>query len=215
MPPLSPQGETRRFIPVSCGIEVGPGGQSLSLSLVRRKTSHLLLLAAAPSASAAERYRDEKAHYEASKATYLRTTMTTNARISDAVWDEDRRDLPADTAASNKISFNKDDELYEATREALDWQDPAEDGHGSDQGRVIIDSVWIKNLFREATCRRPQDFKDIRQGPFKFLTRCLHLTNYVNEALALLVHNGHGPSGAMAAGTASRYKTGLRLAKHS
>ena len=51
--------------------------------------------------------------------------------------------------------------VAEATRE-VDWKD---------QGRVIIDSVWIENLFREATCRRPQDFKDIRQGPFKFLTR--------------------------------------------
>ena len=28
------------------------------------------------------------------------------------------------------------------------------------------------------------------KGPFKFLTRCLHLNNYVNEALALLIHNG-------------------------
>ena len=99
--PLSPQGETRRFIPVSCGIEVGPGGQSLSLSLVRRKTSHLLLLAAAPSASAAERYRDEKAHNEASKATYFRTTMTTNTRISDAVWDEDRRNLPGESGCNS------------------------------------------------------------------------------------------------------------------
>ena len=190
MPPLSPQGETRRFIPVSCGIEVGPGGQSLSLSLVRRKTSHLLLLAAAPSASAAERYRDEKAHSEAPQATYIQTTMTTNAKISDAVWDEDRRSLTAETAASNMISFNKDDELFEATREALPWQDPDEDGHGGDPGRMIIASVWIENLFREANCPRPQDFKSIRQGPFKFLTRCLHLNNYVNKALALLIHNG-------------------------
>ena len=64
--------------------------ESLLSLEVRRKTSHLLLLAAAPSASAAERYRDEKAHIEAPKATYFRTTMTTNTRISDAVWDEDR-----------------------------------------------------------------------------------------------------------------------------
>ena len=34
MPPLSPQGETRRFIPVSCGIEVGPGGQRVNVTVM-------------------------------------------------------------------------------------------------------------------------------------------------------------------------------------
>ena len=98
--------------------------------------------------------RDEKAHSEASKATYFRATMTTRTRISDAVWDEDRRGIPTDTAASNNISFNKDDELYdEATHKALEWHNPDKDGHSGDPGRMLVASVWLENIFREATCR--------------------------------------------------------------
>ena len=46
--------------------------------------------------------------------------------------------------------------------------------------------MWVECLFKLAPCRSPT-FKDSEQGPFKFLTRCLHLKKYINPNLDLLI----------------------------
>ena len=87
------------------------------------------------------------------------------------------------------LSFSTDDEFYKATRDALPWTDPDSDGLGADPGRMLIPATWVECLFRRSPCRS-QSFKDPAQGPFKFLTRCLHLDKYINPNLDLLIEQG-------------------------
>ena len=90
------------------------------------------------------------------------------------VWDEDRRPHPERPAGANNLSFSTDDEFYKATREALPWADPDCDRLGGDPGRMLLAAAWVECLLKLAPTRSAT-VKDSEQGPFKFLTRCLHL----------------------------------------
>ena len=54
---------------------------------------------------------------------------------------------------------------------------------------MLIPATWVECMFRKAPCRY-ESFKDSAQGPFKFLTRCLHLDKYINPNLDLLIDQG-------------------------
>ena len=55
---------------------------------------------------------------------------------------------------------------------------------------TLIPATWVECLFKKAPCRRPASFKDSEQGPYKFLTQCLHLEKYINPNLDLLIDQG-------------------------
>ena len=117
--------------------------------------------------------------------------MTTRApdRPTRVEWDEDRRQITDKQAGKMNLSFSTDDEFYKATRHALPWTDPDSDGFGADPGRMLIPAMWVECLFRKAPTRSTS-FKDTAQGPFKFVTRCLHLEKYINPNLDLLIDQG-------------------------
>ena len=119
--------------------------------------------------------------------------MTTRApeRPTSVDWDEDRPGRNPDQQAGAKhLSFSTDDVFYKATRDALPWTAPDSDGFGADPGRILIPATWVECLFKKAPCRRPASFKDSEQGPYKFLTQCLHLEKYINPNLDLLIDQG-------------------------
>ena len=79
---------------------------------------------------------------------------------------------------------------------------------------MLIPATWVECMFRKAPCRY-ESFKDSAQGPFKFLTRCLHLDKYINPNLDLLIDQGllrTGLPGACprAAAAAAAASSGLR-----
>ena len=118
--------------------------------------------------------------------------MTTRApdRPPRVEWDEDRRQLTDKEAGKMNLSFSTDDEFYKATRDALPWTDPDSDGLGADPGRMLIPATWVECYFVQEITVPLSELQSPAQGPFKFLTRCLHLDKYINPNLDLLIEQG-------------------------
>ena len=96
----------------------------------------------------------------------------------DAEWDEDRG---GPRNPNNLISFPKDGPFHTSTAKVLPWEDCGP----HDQGRVVIPSQYVERLFRHAVVPDPK-----KLDPLKAMTRCLDITNYLADALDLLIEEG-------------------------
>ena len=96
----------------------------------------------------------------------------------DAEWDEYRGGT---RNPSNYISFPQGGPFHASTIKVLPWT--ACGPH--DQGRVVVPSQYVERLFRLAPVQDPK-----KLDPLKVMTRCLDISNYIGDALDLLIEEG-------------------------
>lgn len=100
--------------------------------------------------------------------------MTTH----DAAWDEDRG---GNQGPDNLLSFPSDGEFYKATKKAIPWMEcGAHDAH-----RMVINSIFIEQLFRRAPVDNPASL-----DTYRVMTKCLGVDEYLGDALDLLITEG-------------------------
>ena len=97
----------------------------------------------------------------------------------DAEWDEDRG---GDRTPENFISFPEMGSFCQRTKKALPWERSKHESR-----RMIVPSVWLEGLFREANVEAPHTLNTTTD---RFLCRGLGLKEFLTAALQLLIDEG-------------------------